>query len=86
MSAENNLDNIELKILLTVEKSGDDGCSIPLLVQAVGLSETKVKYYLDKLTDDLEFLNWFGSMIQDVPDRYTLTRKGRDFLVEGSYI
>ena len=86
MSKENNLDNVELKILLAVEKNGDNGCSFPSLVQHVGLSETKVKYYLDKLTDDLELLHWIGSMIQDVLDRYTLTRKGRDYLVEGSYI
>lgn len=86
MSKENNIDKVELKILLAVEKSGDNGCSFPSLVQHVGLSDTKVKYYLDKLTDDRELLNWIGSLIPNVPVRYTLTRKGRDFLVEGSYI
>jgi len=60
MSTENNLEDMELKILLTVEKSGEDGCYFPSLVQATGLSETKVKYYLDRLTDDLELLDWSG--------------------------
>jgi len=86
MSGENKLDDVELKLLLSVEKQGDNGRYFPSLVQAVDLSETKVKYYLDRLTDDLKFLNWIGSMIPNVPDRYTLTRAGREFLVEGSYI
>lgn len=86
MSGENNLDDVELKLLLAVEKHGDNGCYFPSLVQAVGLSETKVKYYLDRLTDDRKFLDWFGNMNPNIPDRYTLTRKGRNFLVEGNYI
>ena len=86
MSTDNNLDKVELELLSTVEKHGDNGCSFPSLVQTVGLSETQIKYYLDRLVDDYQFLNWSGSLINNVPDRYTLTPEGRKFLVEGSYI
>ncbi|MBN1970917.1 MAG: hypothetical protein JW870_16230 [Candidatus Delongbacteria bacterium] len=87
MSIKNNLDEVEIKLLLAVEKSGDNGCPLPLLIQTVGLSETKIKYYLDKLSDEEhELINWIGSLIPNVPVRYTLTSKGRAFLVEGNYI
>jgi hypothetical protein len=87
MSIKNNLDEVEIKLLLAVEKSGDNGCPLPLLIQAVGISETKVRYYLERLSDEKhELLNWIGSLISNVPEKYTLTSKGRAFLVEGNYI
>jgi hypothetical protein len=83
---QENLTEEELKLLLAVEKSGNSGCYFPSLVQTLGISKTRTKYYLDKLSHDKDLLNWIGNMNPGIPDRYTLTRKGRDFLVEGGYV
>lgn len=83
---QENLDEEELKLLLAVERSGNNGCYFPTLVQILGMSETRTKYYLDKLSHDKHLLDWIGNMSPGVPDRYTLNRKGRDFLVEGGYV
>jgi hypothetical protein len=86
LATDKPLEEVELGLLLAVEGSGRHGCDFPSLVQAVGLSETQTKYYLDRLSRDHRFLNWIGNMNPDVPDRYTLTRNGRDFLVENEYV
>lgn len=83
---QDNLTEEELKLLLAVERSGNRGCYFTTLVQTLNISETRTKYFLDTLSRDRAFLNWIGNMNPNVPDRYTLTRKGRDFLVEGDYV
>ena len=81
-----DLSEEEMKILLAVEQSEKNECDFLTLVQKSGLTETKTKYYLDKLTREWNFLHWIGNMNPNVPDRYRLTREGRAFLVEGNYV
>ena len=81
-----DLNEEELKILLAVERMNNSECDFPTLVRTLNLTETKTEYYLYKLSFDRNYLYWIGSVHPDVPDRYRLTRKGRKFLVQGSYV
>jgi predicted transcriptional regulator len=79
-----NLSEDELKILLAVARSENSECDAESLIRILNLSETKAHYYLSRLSFGKNYLFWVGS--PDQPDRYRLTNRGRQFLLEGSYI
>jgi hypothetical protein len=79
-----NLSEGELRILLAVARSNDSECDYDTLVRTLNLSETKAHYYFCRLTFGKNYLYWIGSPGE--PDRYKLTDRGRQFLLEGSYI
>ncbi len=79
-----NLSEDELSILLAVARSDDSECDYETLVRTLNLSETRAHYYLSRLSFGKKYLFWIGSPGE--PDRYILTDRGRQFLLEGSYI
>ena len=81
-----NLSEDELKILLAVERSDDSECDFDTLVRTLNLPETKAEYYVSVLSFERNYLYWMGNTDPNVPDRYRLTYKGRQFLLEGSHI
>ena len=81
-----NLSKVELKILIAVARSQNSECEIATLVRTLSMSVRDVKYHIYLLTFDGEYLCWIGGSKPDEPDRYRLTKKGRRFLLEGSFI
>jgi hypothetical protein len=79
-----NLSEDELNILLAVAHSKDGECDYKTLVRTLNLSEPKAHYYFSRLSFGEKYLFWIGCPGQ--PDRYRLTDRGREFLLEGSYI
>lgn len=81
-----NLSEDELKILLAVARSDDSECDADTLIRTLNLSENQADYYLCLLSFERNYLFWIGNADSDVSDRYRLTNKGRQFLLEGSHI
>ncbi len=79
-----NLSEDELNILLAIARSKNSECDAESLIRTLNLSETKAHYYLSRLSFGNNYLFWVGSPGE--PDRYILTDRGRQFLLEGSYI
>ena len=73
--------DIQLRILKAVAGMNDRQATVLNVAKVVGLSEIEAKYNLDELVQEHEFLNWTGSMIEDMPDFYTLTHRGRGFFL-----
>ena len=79
-----NLSEDELNILLAVARSKDSECDYTTLIRTLNLSESKANYYFSRLSFGKNYLFWVGNPGE--PDRYRLTDRGRQFLLEGSYI
>jgi predicted transcriptional regulator len=79
-----NLSEDELKILLAVARSDNGECDAESLIRTLNLSEARAQHYFCRLSFGKNFLFWVGSPGE--PDRYILTDRGRQFLLEGSYI
>ena len=81
-----NLSEEELRIMLAIAGSENSECDFDTLVQTVDLPATKAEYYVSLLSFEREYLLWLSSTDPNQPDCYRLTNKGREFLIEGSYI
>jgi len=79
-----NLSEDELKILLAIARSDNSESDAESLIRILNLSEAKAHYYFCRLSFGKNYLFWIGSPGE--PDRYILTDRGRQFLLEGSYI
>jgi predicted transcriptional regulator len=79
-----NLSEDELNILLTIARSKDSECDYNTLIRTLNLPESRARNYFSRLSFGKKYLFWIGNPGE--PDRYRLTDRGRQFLLEGSYI
>lgn len=79
-----NISEDELNILLTVARSKNGECDYKTLIRTLNLSESRAEYCFSRLSFEKKYLFWIGNPGES--DRYRLTDRGRQVLLEGSYI
>lgn len=73
--------DVQIRIMKAVAGMNRREATVANIAIVTGLSDMEAKYNLDELARKHKFLNWTGNMNQDVPDFYTLTHKGRGFVL-----
>jgi hypothetical protein len=74
------LSELELSILVVVGQRRR--VTAGEVAAAVQVSEQVAKYYLDELTRNHQYVDWYGNMNPGESDHYMLTHAGRGLLVE----
>jgi len=59
----------------------DREATVAKIARVLGLSDIEAKFNLDELNEKHELLDWTGSLLPNEPDFYTLTHKGRGFVL-----
>ena len=73
--------DVQIRIMKAVADMNRREATVANIARVIGLSDMEAKYNLDELAQKHELLDWTGNMNPDVPDFYTLTHKGRGFVL-----
>lgn len=73
--------DLQIRILKAVADMNDREATVAKIARVLGLSDIEAKFNLDELNEKHELLDWTGSLLPNEPDFYTLTHKGRGFVL-----
>jgi hypothetical protein len=78
------LSELEFKILVAVGRG--HRVTVPQVATEVQVTEQAAKYYLDELSRNHRYIDWYGNMNRGGRDHYMLTHEGRGLLVRQGII
>ena len=73
--------DVQLRILKAVADMNQREATVVKIAGVIGISDMEAKYNLDELHQKHKLLDWIGSLVPNEPDFYTLTHKGRGFVL-----